>query len=195
MKTIQSRLASLLPVLLILLSVLTPAAAADSYEVDTGHSTILFNVNHLGFSMTYGLFTDFEGAVVIDEENLANSTVSIKIASGSVTTHNEGRDKHVKSPDFLNVKEFPAITFKSDKVSVKDDTYTVHGNFTMRGVTKPISVTMHRMNTGKDPWGKIRTGFLGEFTVKRGDFGVAYMPEGIGEDVTITLSIECIKNK
>lgn len=178
---------------LVLVAFTAPAGAADSYDIDAGHTMVLFKANHLGFSDAYGRFNDVSGSFVIDEEDLSKSSVEIEIKAGSVDTHHERRDKHLASPDFFNATEFPVITFKSTGVDVDGSSYTIKGELTMRGVTKPVSIALERNNTGKDPWGAVRTGFNGGFTLKRTDFGVSYMPDALGDEVEVLLAIEGIK--
>jgi len=172
-----------------------PVSAADAYKVDGGHSTVMFKVNHLGFSHTYGRFNEIDGSALIDEANASGSSISLSLDAGSVDTGNPPRDEHIRKADFLNAKEFPTITFKSKSVKKKGKVYEVAGELTLRGVTKSITVPMTRLETGNDPWGNERTGFDGSFTIERADYGVNYMPEGIGADVTMILSIELIKEK
>ena len=168
--------------------------AADKYEVDPVHSMLIFRVNHLGFSNLYGRFNDLSGSFTVDEENPSNSSIVFEVKAESVDTHSERRDQHLRSPDFLNAKQFPTISFKSTKVKKTDDnTYEVTGEFTLRGVTKPLTVTLTRNRSGKDHMGKYRTGFNGNFKIKRSEFGVNYMPQGIGEEVELLLAIEGLR--
>lgn len=181
-------------VLLAMGSGIPPAAAADTYDVDPVHSYVLFRVNHLGVGTSYGRFNDVSGTLVVDEENPAQSSVSIEIAAESVDTANADRDKHLKSPDFFSVQQFPRITFKSTGIEKTGDAaYDVSGELTLHGVTKPVTLSLRRVGSGKDPWGKFRTGFDGSFVVKRGEFGISYMPQGLGGDVEIFVAVEAIK--
>ena len=179
--------------LALLSSVAPQVRAADTYQVDPVHSMVLFKVDHLGFSYSYGRFNDISGSIVIDEENPANSSVQIEIKAESVDTHSARRDQHLRSVDFLNAKQFPVISFKSKQVKKSGSTYEIAGDLTVRGVTKPVTVTLQRYRTGTDPWGNVRTGFNGSFTIQRSEYGVNYMPEGIGEDVEMLLTFEGIK--
>ena len=182
--------------LLLLLTVAAaPAPAADTYDLDAGHTMVLFKVDHLGFSHSYGRFNDVSGSFVIDEENPAAGSVTIEIKTESVDSNHERRDKHLRSPDFFSATQFPTITFKSTGVSVSGDDYTIKGDLTMRGVTKPVTIELTRMGSGKDPWGNDRVGFNGGLTIKRSEFGVNYMPDALGEEVEILLAVEGVKQK
>lgn len=176
------------------LAALGSAAAADKYEVDGAHTFVLFKVSHLGVGTAYGQFNDVSGTLTVDEENPAGSSVAFEIKAGSVDTHNEKRDEHLRSPDFLSAVQFPLITFKSTGVKKSGEkSYEVSGDLTLRGVTKPVTAKLERVGSGKDPWGNYRTGFDGSFVIKRSDFGVNFMPEALGQDVTILLAVEGIK--
>ncbi|RMD98638.1 MAG: polyisoprenoid-binding protein [Deltaproteobacteria bacterium] len=168
--------------------------AAETYAIDPVHSTVIFRVKHLGVGYLYGRFNDISGTIRFDEANPAKSSVEVTVKVASVDTNDEKRDKHLLSPDFFNAKQFPVIRFESASVkAVGGDLYEVSGNMTIHGITKPITVKMTRIGAGKDPWGNYRMGFEGVFSVKRSDFGIRYMPQGIGDDVLITLSVEAIR--
>lgn len=187
---------SILRAVVLAAAVLAPATsavrAAETYDVDKSHSSILFRVKHLGVSYAYGRFNDFSGTVVVDAD-AAKCSVEIVAKTESVDSNDAKRDQHLKSPDFFNVKQFPALSFKSTKVAISGEKYEVTGDLTMKGVTKPLTVVLDRVGSGKDPWGGYRTGFEGTFTVKRSDFGMNYMPDGIGDEVKILISIEGIR--
>jgi polyisoprenoid-binding protein YceI len=173
-----------------------PLRAADTYDVDPVHTVLVFKVNHLGYTDFYGRFNDISGTITIDEQNPALSSVKLDVKADSVDTHSDRRDQHLRSPDFLNASQFPRISFKSTKVNKKGDTtYEVAGDLTLRGVTKPLTVTLTRHKTGEDPWGNYRTGFNGSFTIKRTEFGVSYMPEAISDEVHLTLGLEAVRSK
>src|SRR6266446_10101983 len=116
------------------------ANAADTFKVDPVHSFVLFSVQHLGVTNTYGRFNDISGTVVFDKDNLSKSSVELSVPVESLDTHNSIRDKSLKSPDFFDAKQFPAMTFKSTKVEGTGDTLKVSGDLTIHGVTKPMTV-------------------------------------------------------
>ncbi|GMQ88706.1 MAG: YceI family protein [Gammaproteobacteria bacterium] len=181
----------------ILLSLAHPSiaevAAPGNYRVDPDHSTILFAVNHLGTSVLTGRFNTFEGSFALDPDQTPRVDVSIKTAS--VDTNHEKRDAHLRSPDFFNVKQFPVMRFVADKVDY--DTHgqptTLHGKLSLHGKTKPVALDLSPIGAGKDPWGGYRAGFNAKTVLKRSDFGMDFMPGGIGDEITVTLNIEAIK--
>jgi polyisoprenoid-binding protein YceI len=184
------------PVALCLLAALCPPArAGDNYQVDPVHSSVVFRVKHMGVGYSYGRFNDIGGTFAFDDKDPAATSFDIQLKADSVDTANAKRDTHLKSPDFLNAKEFPTITFKSKEVRPnKDGGYEVTGDLTLRGVTKTITVRMHHVGSGKDPFGGgTRTGFEGNFTVKRKDFGINFMPDALGDDIWILVGFEGVK--
>lgn len=172
----------------------TSAQAADTYTVDPVHTAALFKVKHVGVSYTYGRFNDVSGTVVFDAANPAASKVDITIQAGSVDTHSEKRDAHLANPDFFDAKQFPVLKFVSSSFKkVSDNTFEVAGDFTLHGVTKPITITAVKIGEGKDPWGGYRIGFESTFTIKRSDYGMTKMMEAVGDEVTVTFATEAIK--
>ncbi|WP_417618289.1 YceI family protein [Oceanisphaera sp.] len=162
------------------LLVLTPQAfaAAETYVADTEgmHASVNFKINHLGYSWIVGRFNDFKSSFVFDEEDAANNSVEVTINTSSVDTNYAERDRHLRSDDFLNVKEFPQASFKSTSVTKDDDDgeYTVKGDLTLHGVTKPVEFEIEEVGAGQDPWGGYRRGFEGEMELKLADFGINY---------------------
>lgn len=169
-------------------------AAADTYKIDASHTAAIFKVKHLGVSHTYGRFNDVAGTIVFDAANPAASKVEITIQAASVDTFNQKRDAHLASPDFFDSKQFTTLSFVSTAFKKVDElTYEVAGNFTLHGVTKPLTLNVVKVGEGKDPWGGYRIGFDATFTIKRSDFGMTKMLEAVGDDVAITFATEAIK--
>jgi polyisoprenoid-binding protein YceI len=139
-----------------------------------------------------GRFDEISGTVTLDDQNPAQSAFDLKISASSVDTANPKRDNHIKSPDFLNAKQFPTITFKSKSVSAGEkDVYEVQGDLTLHGVTKPITVKVTRTGQGPGPrGGGSVVGLESVFTVKRSDFGMSNMLQALGDEITITVGIE-----
>ena len=129
-------------------------AAPETFKVDPVHSFIIFHVDHFNVGHVYGMFNDFEGSFVYDKEDPANDKFEVKIDANSLDTKIAKRDEHVKGPDFLNVKQYPAITFKSDSIKkLSDKEFEVTGQMTMHGVTKPVTAKLEKIGEGKDPKG------------------------------------------
>jgi polyisoprenoid-binding protein YceI len=169
------------------------ASAADKFALDGSHTSIVFAVNHLGFSECYGSFEKAEGAMVVDGSNPAKSSFNFTIDASSIDTNDEKRDQHLKAADFFNVKEFPEITFKSSAIEVKDDVWHVTGEMTMHGETKEVTLPMTKMGEGKSPFGDYRIGYKLETTLKRSDFGMSGMVPAIGDEIHIMISFEGVK--
>jgi polyisoprenoid-binding protein YceI len=168
--------------------------AADIYQLDPVHTAALFKVKHAGVSYTYGRFNDVSGNLVWDGANPAASRIDIAIQTGSVDTHNEKRDAHLANPDFFDAKQFPSLTFVSKSFAkVDDSTFAVTGDFTLHGVTKPLTVNVVKTDEGKDPWGGYRIGFESTFTIKRSDFGMTKATESVGDEVTVIFATEGIR--
>jgi polyisoprenoid-binding protein YceI len=166
---------------------------ADTFKIDPVHSSIGFSIKHLGVSDFYGRFNDVSGQVVFDKADPSKSSVEVTIPVESIDTHNEKRDQHLKSPDFFNAKQFPMIVFKSKSVEGTGGNYKAIGDLTLHGVTKPLTLEIKRGPDGKGMEGEIRGGGETRFTIKRSDFGMNFMQGGLGDEVTILLSLEGVK--
>lgn len=165
--------------------------AAETYSVDAVHSSVIFRIKHLDFSYFYGRFNEVSGTFSIDTKNPAKSSFDIKIQAESVDTHSGGRDKHLRSPDFLSAKEFPVIHFKSTKVKKKSKSkYNVTGDLTLHGVTKSVKVVIEHVGSGEHPRFGSRSGFEATFDIKRSDFGMNGMLGAVGDELRLIVAIE-----
>ena len=170
------------------------AARADDYVIDAAHSGISFQISHLGLSYVQGRFDEFSGNFTIDSSDPARSSFTLTIKAESVDTNNAGRDKHLKSPDFFNVKQFPAISFTSTAVKPIEGGYEVTGDLTMHGETKPVTFSLKGGKTAQFPPGVQRTGFsTSQIVVKRSRFGVGKPMPMLGDDVFVAISFEGTK--
>lgn len=168
-------------------------AKKAQYKIDPAHSSVVFKIDHMGFSSVYGSFEDVSGSVQTDDKSMME--VDVKIKADSVDTNNQKRDEHLRSPDFFNAKQFPMIHFKGSRLKkVSADKFEISGILEMHGKKKEITIPFERHRTGKDPWGKTRTGISTEFKVKRSDFDMEYMlgENKLGDEVHIFLSLEAI---
>jgi polyisoprenoid-binding protein YceI len=174
-----------------------PVAAPVTWQIDASHSEVTFRVRHL-VSRVRGGFNDFSGTIVADPANLSTGTVQVDIKTASIDTNNERRDTHLRSADFFDAATHPSITFRSTRVVSNGRSITVHGNLTMRGVTKPVVLEGQMLEVGGVA-GKRRIGFEASGTVNRMDYGVSWnrAAEGggavLGDEVQITLNIEAIE--
>jgi len=170
-------------------------AMAASYKIDPTHTYPNFTINHLGFSTMHGHFAKTKGTLDFDQSS-GTGSVNITIDASSVYTGFKKRDDHLRSPDFFNVVEFPEITFKSTKASLKGGSGTVDGKLTIMGVTKNVTLNVSKIHCGKHPFNpKIAEvcGFDATAKVKRTDFGIKYGIPAIGDDVTISLEVEATR--
>lgn len=161
------------------------AVAADGFTADPVHSSVVFKIKHKDTANFYGVFKTVTGTYNIDQADAAKSSLDLSVDAASVDTRNGGRDNHVKSADFLSVKEFPAITFKSTSVKkTGDKAYDVTGDMTFRGVTKPVTAKV----TQTDDKG---AGLEATFSIKRSDFGNSTMVgKGLSDEVDFIVSLE-----
>jgi polyisoprenoid-binding protein YceI len=176
-----------------------PLFATDTYTVDKNHSDVSFQVRHF-VSKVRGGFTDFEGTIQVDSAKPDASSVVFTIKTASISTNNEGRDKHLNSPDFFDTAKYPEISFKSTKVvPTGKDKYDVTGAFTMHGVTKEITLPVTYLGTVKDPRGSERAGFELNTKLNRKDYSVNWnksLDNGgmmLSDEVDITISLETVK--
>lgn len=169
-------------------------AWADNYTLDPDHTYPHFSVSHLGFSTMIGRFEKTTGKMSLDTAKKTGS-VEVTIDVNSLSTAHAKRDQHLKSPDFFNAAEFPTMTFKSTKVNFNGDKVaSVDGNLTIMKTTKPVTLTITNSNCGVHPMNKKTVcGFDATGKIKRSEFGMNYGTPAIGDDVTLMLEVEGIK--
>jgi polyisoprenoid-binding protein YceI len=174
---------------------------ASTYTIDKAHSEAVFQVRHL-VTKVRGRFTDFEGTVIIDEQKPELSSVNFTIKAASIDTAEKDRDTHLRSADFFEVEKYPTITFRSTRVVRKsNESFDVTGDFTIRDVTKELTLPVTHLGTAKDPWGNERVGFEAETTLNRKDYGLkwnAALETGgflVGDEVRVILSIQAVKQQ
>jgi polyisoprenoid-binding protein YceI len=169
-------------------------AAADTYKVDPVHSSVIYKIRHMGVTNHYGRFNTLGGTITMDEAAPESGSIQLEIDANSFDSGNVKRDEHVKGPDFLNVKQFPTITFKSTQLKkTGDKTLDLTGDLTLHGVTKPINAKLELIGKGKNPRGGEVAGGEATFTIKRSDFGMAFMLQGLSDEIGIIVGIEAAK--
>jgi len=170
-----------------------PAFAAETYQVDTAHTYVLFKVKHLDIGYSYGRFNGASGELQWDDATATIRSIAMQVNTQDVDTDVDKRDEHLRSADFFNVEKFTTITFKSTAVKkLAADSFEITGDLTLLGQTRPVTVTARQTGAGKDPWGKFRRGFETEFSIKRSDWGMDFMLEGVSDEVDLTVSVEAI---
>jgi polyisoprenoid-binding protein YceI len=175
----------------------TAQLSAGTWAIDPTHSSIEFSVRHLMVSKVRGRFDNFSGAVVVAEDG--TPSVTAEIAVDSVNSGNEQRDGHIKASDFFDVENYPTATFTSTGVRPDGDKYVLDGEFTLKGVTKPVTLELefNGVNPGMGH-GEV-AGFDASVVLNRKDFGIDFelpLETGgtvVGDKVTITLEIEALK--
>lgn len=181
--------------LLLALAVLLPASA-QTYTIDTAHSSAQFSVRHLMVSNVKGEFNKMTGSVTWDEKNPAAISIDATIDVSTISTREPKRDEHLRSADFFDAAKYPTIAFKSSKAWKSGSKWMVAGNLTLHGVTKPVTLALDGPTAEmKDPWGLLRRGATATTTINRKEFGLGWnkaLETGgvmVGEEVQITLDI------
>ncbi|HEY1628325.1 MAG TPA: YceI family protein [Tepidisphaeraceae bacterium] len=175
--------------------VLGVSLRADTFKVDPVHSFVVFKIGHLDVGYVWGEFASPAGTITIDDSDASKSAINVEIKSDNLVTTNEARNKHLKSPDFFDVKQFPTISFKSTAVKkTADKTYEVSGDLTLHGVTKPLTLTLNKLAEGdKGAMFGYRAGFEADFSVRRSDFGMTSLMNVVGDEVKLFVNLEGTK--
>jgi len=172
-------------------------ARGDEYVVDDVHSSMSFQISHLGISWVHGRFNKFSGTFTLDKASPEKSHFEMTIPVDSIDTNQKMRDDHLRNADFFDVQKYPSIIFKSTSVKPVKEGLEVTGDFTMHGVTKPITFTLKGGKETEFPPGKQRVGYSTELVLKRSDFGVGvdpkFKPPSIGDEVYIAIGFEGVK--
>jgi polyisoprenoid-binding protein YceI len=179
----------------VVLALVAPGAAhaADTYKIDPVHSSIIFRVMHFGVAPVYGWFRQLSGSFTLDEKEPQRSSVSVVVEAASIYTGDKQRDQHLRSPDFFNVKQYPKLSFTSAKVARAGKTWTLSGKLELHGAVRPVTVELAQLGSAKDPFGKHRIGFEGKLLIRRSAFGMTKMIGPAGDEVTLLLAFEGIK--
>ena len=186
---------SLLALMLAPAVALPARAEIHNYKIDNTHSFANWEIRHV-VAHTSGTFSDVQGKIILDTDNLAKSTVEANISLYSLNSSYLKRDLHVLSEDYLGARDYPDMKFVSTKMSpVTPEKGSVTGNLTLHGVTKPVTLDYQILGLGKDPWGGMRLGIKATTRINRADYGISKgLPYGpVGNEVDITLLIEGIR--
>jgi len=171
---------------------------SGDYVLDASHSRLGFSARHAMVTKVRGSFEEFEGTAHVDTTNPAASSVTVTIAAASVTTGNEQRDGHLKTPDFFDVENHPSITFVSTDVARRGAVWSITGDLTINAVTEPVTIDFEETGSAKDPFGNTRIGFEGATTIDRGDWGLSFnaaLETGgvlVSEKITLEFDISAI---
>lgn len=171
-----------------------------TWTIDTAHTEINFSVRHMMISNVRGQFQKLRGTIEFDETNPISTEVDGQIDVASITTRDEKRDAHLKSADFFDVAQYPAILFHSTRVVMKDQTHAaLYGDLTIRGVPHEVVLDVEFNGLAKSPWGTTNAGFSAKTQIKRKDWGLSWnvaLETGgwlVGDDINITMELEIIQ--
>lgn len=175
---------------------LTAQESTGTYDLDPRHSYIGFRIMHMGLAEVPGSFRDFSGKVNYDGADISKSSVNFTAKVTSVDTGVEGRDKHLRTKDFFEVETYPEMSFKSTKVEKKGKNLLVTGDFTLKGVTKSVTIPFTVNGMNKDDKGGVKMGISAQTTINRQDYNVKWgnkLPNGtlaLSDAVKIDLQLE-----
>ena len=175
---------------------LSGPASADRYVIDTqgAHAAINFRIQHLGYSWLTGRFNRFEGHFDYDEQNPSAAGVTVTIDTASLDSNHAERDKHLRSKDFLNVRKYPEARFVSTGFKATGvDAGVLTGNFTLNGITKPLTIDVKHIGGGSDPWGGYRHGFTGTAQFALADYDITFNLGPKSKAVELELHVEGIR--
>lgn len=173
------------------------ANAADSYKIHEDHTWVTFSISHAGWANARGMFRNVSGDITFDKDDVTNSSVSVVIASQSLDTNSEQRDRDMGGVDFLNMAEFPEITFESTRIEQTGDrTAVIYGDMTMIGVSREVALDAVWNNEMALPWDAtaIKTGFSATTTIDGVDFGMNKLVDfGLGPVINVVIDAEALK--
>lgn len=175
------------------------SATTGTWVLDPSHTRLGFAAKHAMVTTVRGAFLEFEGSLHLDGDNPADSSATLVIQAASFDSGNEQRDGHVKGADFLDVENYPHLTFDSTSVRTEGSEFVLAGNLTIRGTTRPVEIAVELEGLESDPFGNQRVGFSGSTTISRKDFGLTWnvaLESGgilVSDKVKITLDVSAIK--
>lgn len=169
-----------------------------TWAIDPAHSQVEFAARHMMISKVRGRFRDFSGTVRV-EQTPEESSVDVTITAGSIDTGDEGRDRHLRSPDFLDIERYPEITYRSTSIRPgSGEHWLVEGDLTIRDVTRPVVLQVEFCGAATDPWNNLRAGYMAEGEIDREDFAVSWnqaLEAGgflVGRGVRIQVDVETV---
>ncbi len=172
---------------------------SGTWNLDVAHTRVGFSAKHAMVTTVRGAFGEFEGSLTLDGHNPAGSKAEVTIQAASFGSGNEQRDGHVRGEDFLDVANYPTLTFRSTSVRTDGDDFVLVGDLTIRGTTRPVEIAVELEGVEKDPFGNQRIGFSGETTISRKDFGLTWnvpLDGGgilVSDKVKITLDVSAVR--
>jgi polyisoprenoid-binding protein YceI len=181
-----------------------PMTTTTTWTIDPAHTSVEFAVKHMMFTTVRGRFKDLKGTIEVDEQNPDRSVVNVELGAASLDTGVADRDAHLRSADFLDVENHPAITFRSKRVEgamkKEGDRFKVVGDLSIRGTTMEVTLDATYEGTGKDPWGGTRAGARATATIDRRDWGLRWnqaLETGgilVANEVRIEVELQAVKS-
>jgi polyisoprenoid-binding protein YceI len=170
---------------------------ATQWQIDPSHSNVEFSVRHLMIASVKGRFGEFAGSVNIDPENPDRPNVDVTVDIASIDTRQAQRDAHLRSPDFFDAEKWPTLSFRGKRIEGDTDgEFKLHGDLTIRDVTRPIVLNVTKEGEGSDPWGNFRSAFSATTKIDRRDFGLTWnqaLETGgvvVGDEIKISIDVE-----
>ncbi len=171
-----------------------------AWTIDPSHTRVVFSARHMMISNVHGSFENVTGVVEFDEQNPVQSALDVQIDAASINTRDPKRDGHLKSPDFLDVENFPHLTFKGTKMEVLNaERGRITGDLTIRDVTRPVTMDVDFNGLAKSPWGTTSAGFTATTKISRKEWGlnwnVALETGGwlVSDNININIEAEIVK--
>jgi polyisoprenoid-binding protein YceI len=180
----------------------TTTNATSTWTVDSAHAEVGFAVRHLMIATVRGRFGAVQGTVVVDEADPSKSKIDVTVDTTSIDTRQEMRDNHLRSADFLDVANHPNLHFVSTSIEGDiTDSFTITGDLTIRGTTRPVTLDATFQGRGLDPWGSERMGFEAKGKLNRKDYGLTWnqaLEAGgvtVGDEVKLSIDVELVRQK
>lgn len=165
------------------------------WALDPAHSELQFKVKHLVISTVTGSFNVFNGELSAGENDFDGGAVNFQADVNSINTGNSQRDEHLRSADFFDAANFPQMSFEGTELKkVDEENYTLSGNLTIRGTTKPVTLQVAFGGVTKDPWGNTKAGFEVTGKLNRKDFGLAWNALTEAGGVVVSEEVKIIAN-
>lgn len=177
---------------------MTTTASNPVYAIDAAHASVEFVVRHMMIAKVRGRFTGVTGTIAVPDGSDVPAALEVTIDPATIQTGEPQRDAHLASPDFLDAATYPALTFRSTRIAGSGPAFTVTGDLTVHGVTKPVTLEATFEGRGSDPWGNKRIGYEAHGKISRKDFGLEWnqaLETGgvlVGDEVKIELAVEAI---
>ena len=177
----------------------TKSGTTTAWKIDPAHTLVEFSAKHMMITTVKGRIVDVEGTIYTDEKDPKKSSVEATLKGASIDTRSDQRDQHLRSGDFLNVEQFPEISFKSSRVTGDKEHFKLAGDLTIRDVTREVVLDVEFGGKNRDPWGGERVGFSASGKIDRRDFGLTWnqaLETGgvlVANDIKISIEVEAVK--